>query len=138
MFKNVKHQNQVKLLIGLKCAAEFLQEDSRTVGTVGSDRVFVGFDTVDVTEAAQAIEQETVAAAHIQNSEGAIMWQSQSLDFIQDGLFPRPPPPMFLIKDSVLLCVVALHRDICLLRPGVLRGQLLNIRCGRADTGVAA
>lgn len=137
VFEYVQHQDQIELLNRLEGVIKFLQEDSRTMRAVGSDGVMVGFNTINFTEAAKTIKQEAVTTAHIEDAQGAIGREAEALNFIQNGLLPRPPPPMLLIKNPVLLCVVALHMDTCLLWPGVLRGELRNIRCGQADTAAA-
>lgn len=113
VFQHIQHENQIESLAGLKASIKRLSEDLIAPGTVGSQRCFVRFNTEDAAEPGQAGEQQSVAAANIQNSGRAIFSESKATDLTQYGPLPRPPPPVLLIQFPILLCVIALHEAVC-------------------------
>src|SRR5437867_4091163 len=92
MLENVEHRDQGIRMRGPKALVERLHVYPRPPGSRRIHERSVGLDPLDVAELAQAIEEQAVPTAHIQNRSPRSP-ATQGAQRRDDDALARAPPP---------------------------------------------
>lgn len=108
MLQYIKHENQGIPLAGLELIVKGTNINSLLPRIIVAHQGAVGLNPVDFAKLAETVEEETVAAAHVENRPMV----SVASDPVNDGgnqTLSCTPPPVPIVKLSILTSVVLIH-----------------------------
>jgi hypothetical protein len=111
VLEDIKHQNEGILFPRLEVLVERALVDEPSVRISRTDQFSRRFDAFYFSELRQAVEKQAIPAPDVQNLFPAV-WRLKSAKCFNNQFGTRSPPPVFLVKLSIGLAVLYVHKGV--------------------------